>query len=292
MAKKGLGRGLDALFGAGDAMDIVEPSAKEASQDSVKMLKISEIVPNRLQPRRNFDEDALAELSDSIREHGVITPIIVKKSQNGFYEIVAGERRWRASKMAGKTKIPAIVMELTDIKAQEIALVENLKRQDLNPVEEAMGYKKLMDDFSLTQEAIATKMGKSRSSVANSVRLLALCPMALELLKAGVISAGHAKVIVALDKKRQEEIAIRIADEGLSVRATEQLANEKEVKKAPKKKKPDLNRQLAFDEIEKKVSQSLGANVKINDKGNKGTVKIEYYSSEELEKIIKILSKK
>ena len=290
MAKKGLGRGLDALFGETKAEEIITPPPAKSEEGSVVSLKISEVEPNRAQPRKDFDDEALMELSDSIKEHGVITPIIVKKAENGFYTIVAGERRWRASKKAGLKKIPAIVMDLDDLKTQEIALIENLQRQDLNAVEEALGYKKLMDDYSLTQEEIAQKMGKSRSSVANALRILSLEKSALKLLEEGKISFGHAKVILSCDKKKQAVIAKRVADEDLSVRATEEIIKEKPVKKQTKK--VNLNKQLAFDQIEKEVSALLGANVKIVDKGNKGTVKVEYYSMEELDKIIKKLSSK
>ena len=290
MAKKGLGRGLDALFGETKAEEIITPPTAKTEEGSVQSLKISEVEPNRTQPRKDFDDEALTELADSIREHGVITPIIVKKAENGFYTIVAGERRWRASKKAGLKKIPAIVMDLDDLKTQEIALIENLQRQDLNAVEEALGYKKLMDDYSLTQEEIAQKMGKSRSSVANALRILTLEKSALKLLEEGKISFGHAKVILSCDKKKQAVIAKRVADEDLSVRATEEIIKEKPVKKQPKK--VNLNKKLAFDQIEKEVSAILGANVKIIDKGDKGTVKVEYYSMEELDKIIKKLSSK
>ena len=289
MAKKGLGRGLDTLLGGGNAEDIVSPKKKSVPKDGVTLIKIVDIEPNRLQPRKEFDDEALAELAESIKTHGVITPIIVKEAENGFYTIVAGERRWRASKIAGLKEIPAVVRELSDMQTQEIALIENLQRQDLNPVEEALGYKKLMDDFGLTQEQIAQKMSKSRSSVANSLRVLTLAKDVLELLKDGKISFGHAKVIIACDKKKQSEIAKRIVAEDLSVRATEELLKAKEQK--PKKKtKTDISRSLAFDEAEKKISSIIGANVKINDKGDKGTVKIEYFSSDELKKILKLLS--
>ena len=289
MAKKGLGRGLDSFFGDSTAEEIIAPPKTGEKEGTVQKLRISNVEPNRAQPRKDFDDEALTELADSIREHGVITPIIVKKAENGFYTIVAGERRWRASKKAGLKEIPAIVMDLDDLKTQEIALIENLQRQDLNAVEEALGYKKLMDDYSLTQEEIAQKMGKSRSSVANSLRILSLEKTALKLLEEGKISFGHAKVILSCDKKKQADIAKRIASEDLSVRATEEIIKEKP---APKPKKVNLNKKLAFDEIEKEVSSILGANVKITDKGNKGTVKIEYYSMEELDKIIKKLSSK
>lgn len=289
MAKKGLGRGLDALLAGEGAEDIVTPQKKAVSKDGVTLLKIVDIEPNRMQPRKDFDDEALMELSESIKTHGVITPIIVKEAENGFYTIVAGERRWRASKLAGLKQIPAVVRDLDEMQTQEIALIENLQRQDLNPVEEALGYKKLMDDFGLTQEQIAAKMSKSRSSVANSLRVLSLDKEVIKLLKESKISFGHAKVILALDKKRQVEIAKKIVAEDLSVRATEELIKEKP-KKEKKKAKTDISRSLAFDEAEKKISSLIGANVKINDKGDKGTVKIEYFSSDELKKIIKILS--
>jgi len=292
MAKRNLGKGLDALLGNTSADDIIASKPTVKSGDYVESIKIVDIEPNPEQPRRDFDEDSLEELAASIKEHGVITPIIVKKADNGYYQIVAGERRWRASKKAGLKKIPAIVREFTEIETQAVALIENLQRKDLNPVEEAMGYRKLMDDFSLTQEEISQKMGKSRSSVANSLRLLSLSDEVVALLKNGDISFGHAKVILSLEsKKKQEEIARLIVKDDLSVRATEEIVKRKPPK--PKKeKKLDLNLQLAFKEIEKTMSSSLGTNVKIASKGNKGTIQIEYYSSEELERIVKILGGK
>lgn len=292
MAKKGLGKGLDALLGSNKADDIVAPKVTAKPGEYVESIKIVDIEPNPEQPRSDFDEESLEELAMSIKEHGVITPIIVKKADNGFYQIVAGERRWRASKKAGLKKIPAIVKEFGEMQTQEVALIENLQRKDLNPVEEALGYRKLMDDFSLTQEEISQKMGKSRSSVANSLRLLTLSEEVISYVRKGELSFGHAKVILSLGSKtQQKEIAQKVVKEGLSVRATEELVNKKPPK--PKKeKKEDLNVRLAFKEIEKSVSSSLGTNVKISSKGDKGTIQIEYYSSEQLERIIKILSKK
>lgn len=289
MAKKGLGRGLDALLGESKAEDIVAPRVEVNPESLVRKLRIVDIEPNRDQPRRDFDDDSLNELTESIRESGVITPIIVKKADNGFYTIVAGERRWRASKKAGLKEIPAVVRTLTELETQQIALIENLQRRDLNSVEEALGYKRLMDEFSLTQEEVAKKVGKSRSSVANLLRILSLDSEVLKSLKSGEISFGHAKVILGCDKTRQREIAQRIIKEDLSVRATEEIIREKPIKKKSPKK-VNLSVELAFKEVEKSVSSSLGANVKIKDKGNKGTVQIEYYSSEELERIVKILS--
>lgn len=291
MAKKGLGKGLGALLGDGGADDVIAPVIKQDSGDTVAMLKLVDIEPNRSQPRKSFDDEKLLELADSIKEHGVISPILVSRSENGFYSIIAGERRWRAAKKAGIKTIPAIIKDFDELKIQEVALIENLQRQDLNPVEEALGYKKLMDDFSLTQEQISEKMGKSRSSVANSLRLLNLSTDALEALKNNEISFGHAKVILSLDsKKAQSEIVKKIVAEDLSVRATEQILKQKSAK--PKKsKKVDLNLKLAFESIEKSISSSLGSDVKITDKGNKGTIQISYYSKEEFDKIIEILNK-
>jgi len=292
VAKKGLGKGLGALLGDGGAEDVIAPSLKSDSGDVVAMLKLVDIEPNRDQPRKSFDDEKLLELADSIKEHGVISPILVSRSDNGYYSIIAGERRWRAAKKAGIKTIPAIIKDFDEIKIQEVALIENLQRQDLNPVEEAFGYKKLMDDFSLTQEQISEKMGKSRSSVANSLRILNLAPDVLDALKNSEISFGHAKVILSLEsKKAQSEITKRIIAEDLSVRATEQLLKQKS-EKPKKKKKIDLNMKLAFESIEKDISSSLGSDVKITDKGNKGTIQISYYSKDEFDKIIEILNKK
>jgi ParB family chromosome partitioning protein len=292
MAKKGLGKGLDALFGDVGAEDIIASKPLEEKDGSAVTLKIVDIEPNKDQPRTDFDEEALLELTESIAEHGVITPIIVTKSDNGFYKIVAGERRWRASKKAGLKEIPAIVRELSEMQTQEIALIENLQRQNLNPVEEALGYKRLMDEFSLSQEEVAKKLGKSRSSVANSVRILALPKEVIDFVKSGEISFGHAKVILsAKEDTDMINLAKEVVSKGLSVRDTELIINQKP-KKEKKKTKKDLNVALAFSDIEKKLTEQIGAKVKIKSKGNKGSVQIEYYSGDELERIIKILGKK
>ena len=291
MAKKGLGKGLGALLGDGGAEDVVSKTVVPDIKDAVVTLKIVDVEPNREQPRKDFDDEKLEELASSIKEHGVIQPILVSHSENGFYSIIEGERRWRAAKKAGIKTIPAIIKDFDNLKIQEVALIENLQRENLNPVEEALGYKKLMEDFSLTQEQISSKMGKSRSSVANSLRLLNLAPDVLDALKNNKISFGHAKVILSLDDKtKQSEIAKKIIDGDLSVRATEQLLKEKDTKPA-KKKKVNLSVKLAFEKIEKSISSAFGTNVKIADKGNKGTIQISYYSKEELERIIEILNK-
>ena len=291
MAKKGLGKGLDALFGDAKADDVLSPGVSESVDGKIINLKIIDVEPNKDQPRTDFDDEALEELADSIRQHGVITPIVVKKANNGFYTIVAGERRWRASKKAGLKEIPAVVRERTELQTQEIALIENLQRQDLNPVEEAFGYKRLMEEFSLSQEEVSQKLGKSRSSVANSVRILSLPKEVIDFVRGGEISFGHAKVILSVkDSQMQKKIANEVVSKGLSVRATEEIAKEKP-KKVIKEKKKDLNKELAFVDAEKKMTEALGTKVKIASKGKKGLVQIEYYSSDELERIIKILTK-
>lgn len=291
--KKGLGRGLDALLGANKAEDVISDATYSQNSDSVVSLKITDVEPNKNQPRKEFDEEKLDELAQSIREHGVITPILVTKSKNGFYSIVAGERRWRAAKKAGIKQIPAIVKELTDAQISEIALIENLQREDLNPVEEALGYKRLMEEFSLTQDQVSERLGKSRSTVANALRLLNLSKDVIELLKDGKLSVGHAKVILSVkDKDEQFDLANKIIEGDMSVRATEQMIKQKAEKNPPEKKvkkKTDLNLKLAFEAIEKSMSSSLGTKVSISDRGGKGVIKIEYYSKDELERITKIL---
>lgn len=291
MAKKGLGKGLGALLGDKPVEEVIYNEKVENASGNVVELKIIDVEPNKQQPRQKFDDDSLEELAASIREHGVISPIIVTKSENGFYKIVAGERRWRAAKKAALKTIPAVIKNLDELEIQEIALIENLQRQDLNPVEEALGYKKLMDDFMLTQEQIAAKMGKSRSSIANSLRILNLPEDVIGFLHDGKISFGHAKVILSCENKtRQSEIAKEIIKGDLSVRATEQLVKAKP-KTAGSKPKTDLNLKLAFEAIEKSMSSALNTKVVINDRGNKGTIQIEYYSSDELQRLTEILNK-
>ena len=269
MAKKGLGKGLNALI----SNPQVEEKAPVITGDSVITLKLMDVEPNSNQPRKAFDDEALNELSMSIKEHGVISPIIVSPPVNGYYKIIAGERRWRASKLAGQK-----------------TLIENLQRQDLNPVEEAMGYKKLMDDFDLTQEKIAERLSKSRSSIANSLRLLSLSKTALEYLAKGEISTGHAKILVALDSKVQTKLAKEIAEKSLSVRELETMVKQLSKKPKPQAKK-DYNLMLAFEQIEKKLADSLSTKVKVaSSKNGKGKITIDYYSTEDLERITNLLA--
>lgn len=283
MAKKGLGKGLDALFS--DRETVLPPSDDEA----VVELKLMEVEPNKQQPRTDFDADKLSDLANSITEHGVIQPIIVHRLETGFYQIIAGERRWRASKLAGKKTIPAIIRTTDSQRVYELALIENLQRQDLNPIEEALGYKKLMDDFSLTQEQISKKLSKSRSSVANSLRLLNLPKDVIKLISNRELSFGHAKVLLSCESsKRQSELARMVIEQGLSVRELETLAA-----KSPKKQKPkqqtDTNLKVALMAVEKQLSGALSTKVKIVNGKSKGKIEIEYYGPEDLERITKLL---
>lgn len=281
--KKGLGRGLGALL---------TDENSSIDSDSITEIKIIDIEPNSGQPRKAFGDEELEELSASIKEHGVITPILVHESDNGYYRIIAGERRWRASKLAGLKTIPAIIKKIdNEQKIYELALIENLQRQDLNPIEEALGFRKLMLEYGLTQEEVSEKLSKSRSSVANSLRLLNLPEKVISLIECGDLSVGHAKVLLSVsDKEKQEELAEKAVDESISVRELENLIKNVDKKIKPKKE-PDLNLKLAFETIEKNVSSILGTKVKISDKNNKGKIQIEYYSAKDLERIIKIIEK-
>lgn len=288
MAKKGLGRGLNALLQSDEP---ITHAAVAQDKEAVSELKIVDIEPNTSQPRKDFDDEKISELADSIREHGVITPILVQKSENGFYKIVAGERRWRASKLAGKKTIPAIIKDYNKEEFYEISLIENLQRQDLNPVEEALGYKKLMDEFDFTQEDVAKKLSKSRSSVANSLRLLNLEKEVMEFLESGKISTGHAKVLLGIsDKKRQIALAKDVVEKELSVRQLESLIKSTS-KKQKKEIKKDLNLRLAFENAEKRFSDIFSTKVQIVDKKGKGKITIDYYSKEDLERITKLFEK-
>lgn len=278
--KKGLGKGLGALL---------TDENSSIDSDSISEIKIIDIEPNAGQPRKDFDDEKLAELAESIKQHGVLSPILVHESDNGYYRIIAGERRWRASKLAGLKTIPAIIKKSEDLKVYEIALIENLQRQDLNPIEEALGYRKLMTEYGLTQEQVSEKMSKSRSSIANSLRLLNLPEDVISLVEGGALSVGHAKVLLSLsDSAVVSQLAKRSCDESLSVRELEDIIKKGEAKPKPKKE-VDLNIKLAFETIEKNVSSLLGTKVKIVDKNNKGKIQIEYYSAKDLERIIKII---
>lgn len=281
MKKKGLGKGLGALLTDENA---------SIDSDSITEIKLINIEPNPEQPRKAFNDESLEELADSIRQHGVINPILVHESQNGYYMIIAGERRWRASKLAGIKSIPAIIKKNDeDEKTYELSLIENLQRQDLNPIEEALGYKRLMDEYDLTQEQVSEKVSKSRSSVANSLRLLNLPKFILDMITEAKISVGHAKVLMSvLDENKQKKLAQAVYDNNYSVRELEDIIKKSE-KKPVAKKEIDLNMKLAYKNVEKAISSLFGTKVKIIDKNNKGKIQIEYYSAEDLERILNIL---
>lgn len=281
MKKKGLGKGLGALLTDENA---------SIDSDSITEIKLINIEPNPEQPRKAFNDESLEELADSIRQHGVINPILVHESQNGYYMIIAGERRWRASKLAGIKSIPAIIKKNDeDEKTYELSLIENLQRQDLNPIEEALGYKRLMDEYDLTQEQVSEKVSKSRSSVANSLRLLNLPKFILDMITETKISVGHAKVLMSVsDENKQKKLAQVVYDNNYSVRELEDIIKKSE-KKPAAKKEIDLNMKLAYKNVEKAISSLFGTKVKIIDKNNKGKIQIEYYSAEDLERILNIL---
>ena len=279
-SNKGLGKGLGALLG-----DFEEVSTEKSPY---QLLPIYKIEPNRNQPRQDFDETELEALAESIAEHGIIQPLTVRELESGYYQIIAGERRWRAARMANLTEIPAVIIEADDKKAMELALIENLQRQDLNPVEEALGYRSLMEDYGLTQEDAAGRVGKSRPAVANALRLLNLCPDVLDKVRSGALSAGHARAVLSLkDEKKQKEASQKIIALGLSVRQAELLC--KNMDKAPA---PVKEPTLAVDyvsECEKQLSKQLGRGVKIVNGKRKGRFELEFYGQEDLQILLDAL---
>ena len=278
MSKRQLGKGFDSLFIPTENLSFEEG-------DSTRQIKVSLIEPRPDQPRKVFNQEQLQELADSIAEHGVIQPIILVNGENGYYRIIAGERRWRAAKLAGLTEVPAIVRDYSEVQAAEIALIENLQREDLNPIEEAQGYKHLMDRFGLTQDKISERVGKSRSNVANMLRLLNLDPDIQVLLQSGRLSIGHARALLAVpEKELRLEIARRIEDEGLTVRQVEELAK----KKPAPARKPRTAAERQYPDVEKDLSEKFGTKVAIKG-GNKGKIVIEYYSMEDLIRIVDLL---
>ncbi|HHV84003.1 ParB/RepB/Spo0J family partition protein [Tepidanaerobacter syntrophicus] len=278
MNKHGLGRGLDALI----------PTEQEGIE-TIQEINIDEIVVNNKQPRKDFDEEKLEELAASMEQHGVLQPVILRKIGRG-YELVAGERRWRAAAKAGIKKIPAVVKELSDGDVLEIALIENLQREDLNPIEEASAYKQLMDEFGLTQEELAKRVGKSRSQIANTLRLLNLEEEILKFIFEGKLTAGHARALLSIeDKKLRYGLAKKISNEGLSVRQAEQLAQNLLQKKEKKSSRQTTINPIMSD-IAEKLQQSLGTKVRIRGSEKRGKIEIEFYSSEELERILEVIA--
>ena len=282
--KSGLGKGLDALF--------IDNSIEESGGSAVK-LKLNEIEPNRDQPRKTFDETALSELAESIATHGVIQPLLVRPMTDGSYQLIAGERRWRASRMAGLTEVPVVIKEMSDSEAMELALVENLQREDLNPIEEAKGFELLMQTYSLTQEQAAQRVGKSRPAVANAMRLLSLPDSILEMVEKGLISAGHARAILPVtDEEKAKQLADEIVKKGISVRETERIVKALLKDGTNKKEKKEKKRDTYYDEVELAVWESLGRKAKVNlSSGGKGTIQIEFFSKEDLSKLMKLFDK-
>ena len=253
------------------------------------MVRINEVEPNRDQPRKDFDEDALMELADSIRQFGILQPLLVQKKKN-YYEIIAGERRWRAAKLAGIKEVPIIVKDYTDQEIVEISLIENIQRENLNPIEEAMAFKRLLQEFKLKQDEVAERVSKSRTAVTNSMRLLKLSPRVQQMIIDDMISTGHARALLAIDDEEQQFIlANKIFDEKLSVRETEKLVKAlKNPKKEVKKEKPEHT--FIYENIEEQIKNIMGTKVSVNQKANgKGKIEIEYYSEEELERIYDLL---
>lgn len=293
--KKGLGKGLDSLIPDNKSMKsvtsekTVESKEDAAAKSGVKVMKINEVEPNRDQPRKNFDEDALLELSDSIKQFGVLQPLLVRKRKD-YYEIIAGERRWRAAKLAGVKEVPVIEKEYTDQEILEIGLIENIQRENLNPIEEAIAYKRLLEEFNLKQDEVAERVSKSRTAVTNSMRLLKLSDKVQQMIIDDMISTGHARALLAIDDPElQYTLANKIFDEKLSVRETEKLVKEIKNPKKPKEKKPVAN-SFIYQDLEEKMKSVFGTKVSIASKGKgKGKIEIEYYSDDELEHLFDMM---
>lgn len=302
---KGLGKGLDALFGDVEVTPVKSADKKEsskqakadtaakksdeteASQGGVLYIDINDIKPNTGQPRKHFDEEKLEELASSIQQHGLIQPIVLRKLKTG-YEIVAGERRWRACRIVGLKEVPCIVKELTDEENMLLAIIENMQREDLNPIEEAEGLKQMIDTYGLTQEQVSYSVGKSRPYITNSLRLLKLPEEVRTLTASGEISVGHAKALAAVkDRDKQITLAKKTAKDGLSVRQIELMA--KEIK-APARKAPKVKKSADEKKIEEDMKNALGTKVNLNRKGKKGKIEIEFYSDEELERLIELIT--
>ena len=292
--RKGLGKGLDSLIPENKSAKVSSSESKKTEETAEfksgeQMMKINMVEPNREQPRRNFEEDALLELADSIKQYGVLQPLIVRKRKD-YYEIIAGERRWRAAKMAGMKEVPVIIKEYNEQEILEIALIENIQRENLNPIEEAMAYKKLLEEFNLKQDEVAERVSKSRTAVTNSMRLLKLDQKVQQMIIDDMISTGHARALLAIDDPEQQYmLANKIFDEKLSVRETEKLI--KEIKNPKKQKeKKIIENAFIYEDIEDKMKQVLGTKVHVASKGKgKGKIEIEYYSDKELERMFEMI---
>lgn len=291
MAARGLGKGLDALIPAGDKKITKEENTKGAET----VVKITKVEPNRSQPRKNFDEDALQELADSIKQFGLLQPILVQ-DKGEYYEIIAGERRWRAAKLAGLKEVPVIIRNYSSQEIVEISLIENIQREDLNPIEEAQAYKRLLTEFNLKQDEVAERVSKSRTAVTNSMRLLKLCDGVQQMIIDDMLSTGHARALIPIENPElQLQLAQRIFDEKLSVREVEKLVKSilKPAEEKPKKEEIPQSLMYIYQNIENKLKDKLSRKVAISPKGKNGSgkIEIEFYSNDDLEKLIEILSK-
>ena len=277
----GLGKGLGALLG--------DAALRTDTSENLQSLPISQVECNADQPRKRFDDTALDELADSIREHGILQPLTVRRLGTGYYQIVAGERRWRAARLAGLTEVPAIVIEADDRKATELALIENLQREDLDPLEEAEGYKKLMDSYHMTQEDVANRVGKSRSAVANALRLLGLCPEVRALVEAGKLSGGHARALLPLNATQQKKAAQTVIDESLSVRQTEALV--KKLNAKPRTKKEADADAINYTKLAaSELTDKLGRGCRIVPGRKKGKIELDYYGMDDLNDLLDALA--
>ena len=298
MASKGLGKGLGKGLDAMIPDKVSEPSNEKGvtaapSEDQAVMVPINKVEPNKEQPRKNFNEDALLELSESIKQMGIIQPIVVQDRES-FYEIIAGERRWRAAKQAGLKKVPVIVKNYTEQEIVEISLIENIQREDLNPIEEALAYKRLLEEFNLKQDEVAERVSKSRTAVTNSIRLLKLDERVQQMVIDDLIQTGHARALLGIeDSEKQYNMAQKVFDEKLSVRETEKLVKKTQNEKNEiEKPKMDQQMEIIYQDLEEKMKQVLGTKVNINAKdANKGKIEIEYYNKEDLDRLIDMILK-
>ena len=289
--KTGLGRGLNTLIPSAPVKDTESEKIlkKEEQIKSEIMVPILKVEPNPNQPRRQFDEDSLQELADSVKQYGILQPLIVKKHDK-FYEIIAGERRWRAAKLAGLKEVPVLIRDYAENEIVEIALIENIQREDLNPIEEALASKRLMEEFSLKQDQVAAKVSKSRAAITNSLRLLKLDQRVQNLLSEEMITTGHARALLAIeDPDQQYETAMKVFDEKLSVREIEKLVKQMSKKKKETPKEENKVQEFLFANIEESLKQALGSKVNIKNRNNKGKIEIEYYSKEELDRLVDML---
>ena len=286
----GLGKGLDSLIPEGKKPIPSKKSEEQEVKQAEQIVKITKIEPNREQPRRYFEEDALQELADSIKQFGVLQPLLVQK-KGDFYEIIAGERRWRAAKLAGLKEIPVIIKEFSDMEMVEVSLIENIQRENLNPIEEAQAYKRLLDDFNLKQDEIAEKVSKSRTAITNSMRLLKLDERVQQMVIEEKLTTGHVRALLAIeDKDQQYALATQIFDHRLNVRETEKLVKNIINPKTKKEKTIDTKTAAIYESLEERMKNILGTKVSINQKSkHKGQIEIEYYSEQELERILDLI---